>query len=134
MHDLMRQRDTAPRPRREWLAWGLRHGTEHPEQTWDRIDRQAADASENVRRSFDARDAGRAEDRFDRRTIGNMARRGQESRNLNAHHAAAGHRVLPSQDFDTNETVRNGNLYQRGPGTSGRARHSDYAWNIRDGW
>ncbi|MCW2935467.1 MAG: hypothetical protein JWM19_6429 [Actinomycetia bacterium] len=61
-----------------------------------------------------------------------MGRRGQESRRLNAGHQGYG--VLPSQDFDMNETIRNANLYRRGPGTSGRARHTDYRWNMRDGW
>jgi hypothetical protein len=137
INELMRQQQEAEarrppsRIRPEWLEWGRRHGTEHPEQTRDRARRQQAEA-DAVRARTDQRYPYRAEDQYDRRTIGNMARRGQESRRLNAGHQD--HGVLPAQEFDFNETVRNAGLYQRGAGTSGRARHRDYAWNMRDGW
>jgi hypothetical protein len=134
MNDRMRQaqeRRPTSRIRPEWLAWGRRHGTEHPEQTRDRAGRQQAEA-DAVRARIDPRHPYRAEDQYDRRTIGNTARRGQESRQLNAGHQD--HGVLPRQEFDFNETVRNANIYKGNGGTSGRARHSDYAWNMRDGW
>jgi hypothetical protein len=131
----LQQHAEARRPpsriRRDWRAWGRRHGTEHPQQASDRAGRQQAEA-DDIRARIDGRYPYRVEDQYDRRTIGNTARRGQESRTLNARYQDYG--VLPSQEFDFNETVRNANLYQRGAGTSGRARHSDYAWNMRDGW
>jgi len=137
MNDRMRQAEERRRPSRnrpEWLAWGRRHGTEHPEQTRDRAGRQQAQA-DAVRAQIDQRYAYRAEDQYDRRTIGNVARRGQEPRRLNAYRAGPPQYLgAPGYDYTPQAEQVTGDFYRREPGTSGRARHSDYAWNMRDGW
>jgi hypothetical protein len=139
INDLMRQAAEAhtapPRTRREWLAWGRRHGTEHPEQTWDRVAQQQSEADAS-RARIDQRYPYQAEDQYDRRTIGNMARRGQESRQLNAHRAGPP-RYLAAPDFDYVPSAEqvDGDFYRRGQSGRGiRSLSSDYAWNMRDGW
>jgi hypothetical protein len=122
-------RPTPPGIMREWRAYGRRHGTEHPEQSWDRVQRQQAQADANR-----ARDAHlvphMAEDCFDRRTVGNVGRRGQESRRLNAGHQELG--AFDAQEWDVPEVIHYG-AYTGMVRAPAAGHDSDHAWNMKDG-
>jgi hypothetical protein len=115
---------------RRWRSYGRRHGTEHPEQTADRVQRhQAAEAARMTR--IDSRTSGRAQDRFAPRTSGSVAQNGSQSRRLNARRVEQPPPAA-SRGFDFQDQSFDGGPYGRGSGH--RPGHADYAWRMEDGF
>jgi hypothetical protein len=122
-HDARTPRETW----RKWRAYGKRHGTEDPEQTADRVARhQAAEAAQKAR--IDAGTAGRIQDRYDRRTAGNIASNANASRRLNARHAEQPPVMSPRFDFQAEQIT--GDFYRGGRPSGQRSRTADYAWDL----
>ena len=130
----MLQEDADQRtPRETWKRWrsyGRRYGTEHPEQTADRIERhQAGEAARMAR--IDRSTAGRIQDRFDKRTSANVAQNAIQSRALNARPTEQPPLAGPGFDFQ-------GESFNGGPYRSGlagqRSSHAAYSWRMEDGF
>ena len=116
---------------RKWRTYARRHGTEHPEQTQDRIERhRAAEAAQTAR--IDRSTAGRIQDRFDSRTASTVATNARESRRLNVRHVDQPPVVSPGFDF-TGESF-DGGPYRQGRPAGQRSTTADYRWNMQDGW
>ena len=118
---------------RRWRGYGNRHGTEHPEQTADRIARQRAAYDASMSR-IDSYTAGRVQDRHDPRTAANPGRNGAASRRLNQRYAEQPPSWAASAFDFTNETI-DGGPFTRGRPFGRRSRHADYRWaGLDDGF
>ena len=130
----MVEEDADRTPRETWKRWrsyARRHGTEHPEQTADRIERhRAAEAAKTAR--IDRSTAGRVQSRFDSRTSASVATNARESRRLNASHTDQPPLAGPRFDFQAEQI--DGSFYRGGRPAGQRSRHSDFAWRMQDGW
>ena len=131
----MLQADAGQRtPRETWRRWrahGRRHGTEHPEQTADRIGRHQARETARMAR-IDRSTGGRIQDRFDTRTTANVARNANASRALNASHVEQP--PVPGPGFDFQGESFNGGPYRSGRPAGQRSSHADYSWRMEDGF
>jgi hypothetical protein len=121
--------DADPRTPREtralWRTYGRRHGTEHPDQTTDRVERQqAAERAAGARR--DANTGALVQSRHDPRTTGSVAHRGTESRRLNLRHADLPPMPPRGYDFGAPSSPN------RASGHEGR--YGGSAWAMEDGF
>jgi hypothetical protein len=116
---------------KRWRLYGKRHGTEHPEQAHERIERQHAEAAVRMAR-IDAGTAGRVQDRFDPRTAPNVASSARQSRALNARYVDQPRMPAPRFDFQ-GESVSGGS-YGYGRASGQRPGRTGHAWNTEDGF
>jgi hypothetical protein len=128
-------RSTTPRDVwKRWRGYGKHHGTEHPEQTADRIDRQQAARDAQAAR-IDAQVDGRVQDRHDPRTAGNPGRNGAASRRLNAAYSEQPPAWATSRfDFQAGESWTGSLSRGWGRPAGQRSGHADYAWWMDDGF
>jgi len=129
---MVQDEDRTPRETwKRWRAYGRRHGTEHPEQTADRIKRTRAGQAAQAAR-IDQSTTGRVQDRYDTRTSGNVSANAMSSRRLNASHVDRPPVSSPVFDFQAEQI--NGGPYRSGRPSGQRGAHADYRWSMEDGF
>jgi hypothetical protein len=134
IHAMLQADQERRTPRQTWRKWrqyGRRHGTEHPEQTADRVTRSRVKAVARMARIDRA--AGRIQDRFDSRTASNVADNASQSRKLNARHVEQPPQLFTAGYDFQGESV-DGDFYRSGRGSGNRPKHADYAWRQDDGF
>ena len=130
------EEDAERKPRWSWSGlkqvYNRNPGVELPDITTERTERYRVEQAAIQRRLRNT--PRQPQDRFNGVTNDVVATKGTESRRLNRRYATADPRPVPQQQFSFEAEQINGSFYRGGRPSGQRSRHSDYAWQMEDGF